>query len=112
MFALEFDRKVIGTNSTTFYQYLREPRPRGGRALRAARDDAKVEAGRSFMAFAHRHVDRVSSNPAERGFYHLAVAYFGHKRACSWSKILRRRLAGTFGSLQEASCSSRSTWRS
>ncbi len=102
MFALEFDRKVIGTNSTTFYQYLREPRPRGGRALRAVRDDAKVEAGRSFMAFAHRHVDRVIPNPAGRWFYHLAVAYFGHKRACSWSKRLRRRLARRFGSVHGA----------
>ena len=96
MFPLEFDRKVIGTNATAFHQYLPFPRPRGSSAQRAEGDDAKVEMGRLFMAFAHRHVDRVIANPLERQFYHLAVAYFGHKRACSFSKRLRRRIIRDF----------------
>ena len=96
MFPFEFDRRVIGTNATTFYQYLRLPPPRRDSAQRAARDDEKLKMGRSFMAFAHRHVNRVISNPAERWFYHLAVAYFGHKRGYSFSKRLRRRIVRAF----------------
>ena len=93
MFPFEFDRKVIGDNTTTFYQYLPFPVPRGDKAQRAARDDDKIAMGRAFMAFAHRHVARTIANPFERAFYQVAVAYFGHKRAYSFSKRLRRSVA-------------------
>ncbi|MGA7325300.1 MAG: glycosyltransferase family 2 protein [Rhodomicrobium sp.] len=97
LFPLEFDRKVIGTNATAFRQYLRNPAPRRDKAQRASRDDEKIEMGRSFMAFAHRHVDHSIANPLERWFYHLAVAYYGHRRACSFTKRIRRRLVWSFG---------------
>ena len=49
MFPLEFDRKVIGTNATAFYQHLRFSPPRRDHAERAARDDEKLRwAGRSW----------------------------------------------------------------
>ena len=93
MFPFEFDRKVIGDDTTTFYQYLPFPTPRGDKMQRARRDDAKLEMGRAFMAFAHQHVARTIADPFERAFYQVAVAYFGHKRACSFSKRLRRAVA-------------------
>jgi glycosyltransferase involved in cell wall biosynthesis len=93
MFALEFDRKVIGDDTATFYQHLPFPVPRGDKAQRARRDDAKIEMGRAFMAFAHRHVSRTIANPLERAFYQVAVAYFGHKHPYSFSKRLRRSIA-------------------
>ncbi len=93
MFPFEFDRKVIGVDTTTFHQYLPFPTPRGDKAQRARRDDAKIEMGRAFMAFAHRHVARTIANPFERAFYQVAVAYFGHKRAASFGKRLRRGIA-------------------
>ncbi|MFY9639674.1 MAG: glycosyltransferase family 2 protein [Rhodomicrobium sp.] len=102
MFPLEFDGKVIGTNTTTFYQYVRYPEPRLSSAERAVRDDEKIERGRSFGAFAHRYVNRRISNPAERWFYHAAVAYFVHKRAYSVSKRLRRRLIRSIGAAARA----------
>lgn len=93
MFVFQFDRKVIGTNATTFYQYLRYPEPRLSSAMRARRDDAKIERGRLFSAFAHKHVGRTISNPVRRWIYHATVAYFVHKRSCSVTKRLRRGLA-------------------
>ena len=97
LFPFEFDRKVTGSNATAFYQYLRFPPPRRNATQRAERDDEKLEMGRCFMAFAHSHVDRVIENPAERWFYHLAVAYFGHKRGYSFSKLFRRSLVRSLG---------------
>ena len=99
MFPLQFDRKVIGTNSTTFYQYLRFPTPPLDSAKRAARDDEKLEMGRCFLAFAHRHVDRTITARAERWFYHLMVAHFGNKRGYSFSKRLRRSLIRSSNSI-------------
>jgi glycosyltransferase involved in cell wall biosynthesis len=97
MFALTFDRKVIGTNATTFYQYLRFAPPKRDAVQRAKRDDEKLEMGRSLVAFAHRHVDQVITAPAERWFYHLVVAHFGHKRGYSFTKRLRRSLIRSTG---------------
>ncbi len=96
MFPLEFDGKVTGTNATAFYQYLPYPSGRGSAAKRTAGDDAKIERGRLFMEFAHEHVRRTVTNPAKRCFYHLTVTYFGHKRAASFSKRLRRHFIHTF----------------
>ena len=95
MFPLEFDRKVVGANTTTFYQYLSPPSPRGDKERRARRDDDKVEMGQAFMTFAHRHVARTIANPIERALLQIAVAYFGHKRASSFSKRIRRSIART-----------------
>ena len=89
LFSLQFDRKIIGTNATTFYQYIRFPPPRRDKAQRVARDQEKLAMGRSFMAFAHQHVKQAISNPAERWFYNLVVAYFVHKHGYSLSKRLR-----------------------
>ncbi len=88
----EFDRKVVGTDATTFYYYLRHPGPRPGFSQRAESDAAKIQRARALLAYAHRHVDRVISNRFERWFYHLAMAYYGHKRGYSLTKRLRLRL--------------------
>jgi glycosyltransferase involved in cell wall biosynthesis len=84
-----FDRKIIGTNATTFNTYLRFPDQRPTYHRRAAVDDVKLERARSLLAYAHRHVNRVISNPIGRWFYHLVIAYYGHKRGYSFSKRLR-----------------------
>jgi glycosyltransferase involved in cell wall biosynthesis len=97
LFSLGFDRKIIGTNATAFYQYIRFPPPRRDRAQRIARDQEKLAMGRSFMAFAHRHVKQAVSNPAERWLYNLVVAYFVHKHGYSLSKRLRRWLVRPLG---------------
>jgi glycosyltransferase involved in cell wall biosynthesis len=96
LFVLQFDGKVIGTNATTFYQYLRYPEPRLSSAERAKRDDIKIERGRSFAAFAHSHVNRRITNPAVRWFYHAVTAYFVHKRVYSFSKRIRRGIIHNF----------------
>jgi glycosyltransferase involved in cell wall biosynthesis len=97
MFPFLFDRRVMGTNATAFYQHLPFKGERKRGAARAARNDEKIAAGRAFMAFAHAHVDRVIANPAERVFYHALVAAWGHKRAVSWLKIARRGIARRMG---------------
>jgi len=86
LFVLGFDGKIIGSNATTLYQYLRYTNP----ARRAATLDYKIERGRLFAAFAHRHVNRKVANPAKRRYEHAVAACFVHMRALSFSKRLRR----------------------
>jgi glycosyltransferase involved in cell wall biosynthesis len=92
VFPFQFDGRVIGTNATAFYQYLRYPEAKLSSAERAVRDDEKIERGRAFGAIAHRYVSRKTSNLLSRTFYHGVVAYFIHKRAYSLTKRLRRKL--------------------
>ena len=96
MFSFEFDRKVIGTNATSFQQYVRARAAGKSRARRAKRDDDKIAMGRAFMAYARRHVRREIGSPLERAFYQVVLTYFGHRRVASFSKILRRRVFSAF----------------
>jgi len=98
LFVLGFDGKIIGSHATTFYQYLRYPNPAKSRTS----VHAKIERGRLFEAFAHRHVNRRVANPVKRWFSHVVVAYFVHRRAYSFSKRLRR---GFYRSLRFAQVS-------
>lgn len=88
LFVLAFDGRLIGSNATTFYHYLRYP----NRAKSLTSVHTKIERGRLFAAFAHRHVNRRVSNPAKRWYNHLVAAYFVHKRALSFTKRLRQGL--------------------
>jgi glycosyltransferase involved in cell wall biosynthesis len=96
LFPFGFDRKIIGTNATTFYGYLRFPGARPCYAQRLASDGQKLERARALISLARRHVDSVIPNREERWLYHLAVAYWGQKRGYSVSKRLRYGLSRSF----------------
>jgi glycosyltransferase involved in cell wall biosynthesis len=102
LFAFSFDRKIVGSNETTLYGLLRNPRPRANVAQRVKRGDEKIERARALVAFANRHVDRTIETSAGRAFYHLVVAYYGVKHGYSFSKRLRLRLLRTFESVRAA----------
>ena len=88
LFTFGLEGKIIGANTTTFYQRLRYPDP----ARRVTTDYGKIKRGQVFAAFVHRHVNRTAANPAKRLYNHLIAAYFVHKRAYSLTKRLRRRI--------------------
>ena len=105
MFPLEFDGKVIGTNTTTFYQYVRYPvAPLLSSAERAVRDDEKMRRGPLIRGLPQPTVMSTAEfrTRAERWFSHAGVAYFVHKRAYSVSKRLQRQLIQSIGAAARA----------
>jgi glycosyltransferase involved in cell wall biosynthesis len=92
-----FDRKLIGTNKTAWYGYLRFPGPRPVYSQRAAKDVAKIERLTSLLKYAHRHVDRALEGRLERAFYHSAISYYGYTRGLSLTKRLRVKFNQAFG---------------
>jgi hypothetical protein len=92
-----FDRKIIGTNRTSWIGYMRFPGPRPNYRQRAVRDVAKFDRLSFLLKYAHRHVDRVIEGRFERAFHHLVIWYYGHKSGLTWSKRLRIMLNQAIG---------------
>jgi glycosyltransferase involved in cell wall biosynthesis len=92
-----FDCKVVGTNKTSWLNYVRAPQPRPDRGQRAVMDVRKYDRLNFVLKYAHRHVDRAAKSPLSRAFYHAMVWYYGLTRGLTLSKRLRIRLKQTIG---------------
>ncbi len=84
-----FDRKIIGTNKTSWIGLMRFPEPRPNYRQRAVRDVAKFDRLRFLIKYTHRHVDRVIGGRFARAYYHIVVWYYGLTRGLTLSKSLR-----------------------
>jgi glycosyltransferase involved in cell wall biosynthesis len=95
-----FDGKIIGSNRTAWYGYLRYPGPRPSYAERAAKDVAKIERLTSIVNYAHSHVDRAIKGRFKRAYYHLVIAYYGYTRGLTLTKRFRIKIHSTLGIIQ------------
>ncbi|MFZ1109704.1 MAG: glycosyltransferase family 2 protein [Rhodomicrobium sp.] len=92
-----FDGKIIGSNNTAWYGYLRYPAPSPNYRQRAVRDVAKIERLTSVVNYAHRHVDRVIEGRMENAYYHLVIWYYGFTRGLTFTKRIRKKLNQAIG---------------
>jgi hypothetical protein len=92
-----FDSKVIGTNETSWINYVRPPRPRPDYRERAIMDVRKYDRLKFVLKYTHRHVDRVIESRLSKIFYHLVVWYYGFTRGLTVSKKLRIRVNQAIG---------------
>ena len=92
-----FDRKVVGTNKTTWRGYMRFPEPRPNYRQRAVKDIAKFDRLSFLLKYSHRHVDRVIDGRFARTYYHLVIWYYGFTRGFTLSKRLRIKLNQAIG---------------